>query len=427
MAHLVETSSSSGLSEIPLIERVEAAIEELYDIRDTFFPKDPKEKTLSLQNHVDAALALVDTAMPQEGRKSTSQRALYEFFRGKILDVFPDYQKEAEDHLSKAVKLNPSLTDAWLCLGNCIWKKGDLPSSKNCFSLALSKGPNKKILCQLSMLERSMAQAVENQAHLVDESIEHAKEAVMLDVKDGNSWYNLGNACLTSFFVTGAWDHSKLQQSLKAYQNAEKDGLMKPNPDLYFNCATANKYLENYERALHGFEAAALKDPGLNADVEVKKIITLLDKLESSLKGQARSKRLAPLLASLGEVTLHSTHKKVNVSLLAEGLNKAVMVIGKVLLFVKHDDIAPSYYIVCDSTQFCFILSVYGVHHDAIKEGDRVTLVEPFYRINALIFREKHYRLKSIRVDFAEQILVNEKAPAPHHTVRASIHAQHKP
>ena len=100
------------------------------------------------------------------------------------------------------VKLNPALADAWLCLGNCIWKKGDLSSAKNCFTLALSKviadigfllmlstdlplcfhiifftakflfsylllkdghncliqGPNKKILCQLSMLERRMAQ-----------------------------------------------------------------------------------------------------------------------------------------------------------------------------------------------------------------------------------------------------------------------------
>lgn len=113
---------------------------------------------------------------------------------------------------------------------------------------------------------------------------------------------NLGNACLTSFFVTGAWDHSKLLQSLKAYQNAvsvqsknfslesisswwiscdvgfltecasfsysffmfshsvsvlwciswsmndlnvwylfqEKDEGMKLNPDLYFNCATVS-------------------------------------------------------------------------------------------------------------------------------------------------------------------------------------------
>lgn len=37
------------------------------------------------------------------------------------------------------VKLNPSIADAWLCLGGCIWKKGDLPAAKNCFNLALSK------------------------------------------------------------------------------------------------------------------------------------------------------------------------------------------------------------------------------------------------------------------------------------------------
>ncbi|MBA0814895.1 hypothetical protein Gohar_020694, partial [Gossypium harknessii] len=112
---------------------------------------------------------------------------------------------------------------------------------------------------------------------------------------------NLGNACLTSFFVTGTWDHSKLLQSLKAYQNAEKDERMKSNPDLYFNCATVsllhpstfffdpmsgkmnlrvNKYLENYDRALAGFEAAALKDPSLNASEEVEKMVNLLNKLE---------------------------------------------------------------------------------------------------------------------------------------------------
>lgn len=42
--------------------------------------------------------------------------------------------------------------------------------------------------------------------------------------------------------------------------------------------------MENYERALRGFEAAALKDPGLGADTEVEKIICLLDKLENAMK-----------------------------------------------------------------------------------------------------------------------------------------------
>ena len=94
----------------------------------------------------------------------------------------------------------------------------------------------------------------------------------------------------------------------------EKDETMKLNPDLYYNCATvssqifnwvaesaknstntfhfhnifgsfqAYKYLENYESALRGFEAAALKDPALRADIEVQKIINLLDKLENATK-----------------------------------------------------------------------------------------------------------------------------------------------
>ncbi|XP_062211785.1 uncharacterized protein LOC133912860 [Phragmites australis] len=408
------------------LERAADATEELYHLRDTFFPGDPAEKAAALRARADAALVLLD-ALPPEQRKSPQQRGVYEFFRGKILDVFPKYNKEAEDHLSKAVKLNPSLVDAWLCLGNCIWKKGDLAAAKNCFSLALSKGSDKKILCQLSMLERSMAQGSEDQALLVEGSIKHAKEAVMLDIKDGNSWYNLGNAYLTSFFVGGAWDHTKLHHSVKAYQNAEKDQTMNLNPDLYYNCATADRYLENYERALHGFEAAAIKDPGLGANTEVQKIISLLDKLENAMKGQLRSKRLASLVSSLSDVNLKSLHKKATVSILSEGLNKAVVVLGKVVLLIRYDNVAPLYYLTCDLDQCYFILSVYGLRNDAIKEGDRVALFEPYYRILDTSWKEKHYQFKSIRVDFPEQILINEKAPAPHHVVRASIHAHNKP
>ncbi|KAJ1376443.1 Tetratricopeptide-like helical domain superfamily, partial [Sesbania bispinosa] len=51
----------------------------------------------------------------------------------------------------------------------------------------------------------------------------------------------------------------------------EKGERMKSDPGLYFNNVTVNKYLENYDRALNGFEAPALKDPGLNAAKEVQK------------------------------------------------------------------------------------------------------------------------------------------------------------
>ena len=41
-----------------------------------------------------------------------------------------------------------------------------------------------------------------------------------------------------------------------------------------------NQYLEDYERALRGFEAASIRDPGLHADHEVNKLVNLLGKLE---------------------------------------------------------------------------------------------------------------------------------------------------
>lgn len=44
-----------------------------------------------------------------EQRKSPTQRATYEYLKGKILDVVPEYRKDAEDHLSKAVSKNRQL------------------------------------------------------------------------------------------------------------------------------------------------------------------------------------------------------------------------------------------------------------------------------------------------------------------------------
>ncbi|KAJ8447639.1 hypothetical protein Cgig2_031693 [Carnegiea gigantea] len=451
MSTQIQSQNLSDTNEDPLVEASKAT-DDLYKIRDTYYPPNPDDKISKLHQESLRCLNILDSLPPDtvdvkayvlaEFRKSAMQRATFEHLKGKILDVIPEYKKEAEDHLSKAVKLNPSLTDAWLSLGNCFWKKGDLVSAKNCFTRALSKGPEKNILCQLSMLERKMAQGMcsslfssvashilfgsENQAEIVEESIKHAKEAIALDVTDGNSWYNLGNACLTSFFVTGAWDHSRLSQSLKAYQNAEKDEKMKLNPDLFFNCATVNKYLENYEKALSGFDAAAKIDPGLNASEEVQKIVHLLDKLDSLLKGPTKAKRLASLVSSLAAVDVNPSYRKATVDHLFEGLNKSIAVIGKVLFFVKHENIAPLYYVVCDSNQVCFLLSVYGINDNVvrweagetayfvlfirIKEGDQITLLEPWYKNVDFPWNGKCYQFKSIRVDFKEQILVNGRA-----------------
>ncbi|XP_078438987.1 uncharacterized protein LOC144709330 isoform X3 [Wolffia australiana] len=402
-----------------------SAADELYTLRDSFFPADILEKDSKLKSLADSALQILD-AVPEAKRTSPLQRASFEYLRGKILDVFPVYRKEAEDHLSKAVKLNPSLSDAWLCLGNCIWKKGDLASARNCFSLGLSKAPNKKILCQLSMLERKLAQGnghtlqlktFDSISKILRTKLKVWKKAFGLP-KERSPWMLrmeilgvncLGNACLTSFFVNGVPDYNRLFQSIKAYQNA------------------ANKYLQNYQRALTGFEAAALKDPGLNAFEEVRKIVNVLDKIEDAMKVQFRKKNKDPPSSLFAEVSKSSSQGRATIKTLAEGQNKSVALTGRVLHFLKHDDAPPLYYIVCDSEQNCFVLSIYGLHSNALKEGDWVTLLEPYHQSVDFSWKNKHYGFSSIRVDFMGQLLVNGKAPSAHLAVQSMIQAQHKP
>ena len=51
----------------------------------------------------------------------------------------PDFSAVAEECLSRAVKLEPGLVEAWNILGEQFWKKGDLAGAKNCFTGALQQ------------------------------------------------------------------------------------------------------------------------------------------------------------------------------------------------------------------------------------------------------------------------------------------------
>lgn len=70
---------------------------------------------------------------------------------GKALNVTPDYSPKAEELLSKAVKLEPKLVEAWNQLGEVYWKKGDIAAAHTCFSGALTH-----VSCPLSFWKAQM-------------------------------------------------------------------------------------------------------------------------------------------------------------------------------------------------------------------------------------------------------------------------------
>lgn len=65
-------------------------------------------------------------------------KAQFHLLKGRILNVTSKFSQEAEDALSKAVKLDPKLVEAWNHLGECYWKKEDISAAKNCFTGALN-------------------------------------------------------------------------------------------------------------------------------------------------------------------------------------------------------------------------------------------------------------------------------------------------
>ena len=69
---------------------------------------------------------------------SSEETARCLFLRGKALNVLPQYDPMAQDALSKAVKMNPKLVEAWNCLGECYWKNRQVEAARNCFVGALN-------------------------------------------------------------------------------------------------------------------------------------------------------------------------------------------------------------------------------------------------------------------------------------------------
>lgn len=72
-----------------------------------------------------------------KGYEIDGSRAKYYYLKGKALNVTERFIPQAEELLTKAVKLEPNLVEAWNELGECYWKNDDIQQAKNCFVGAL--------------------------------------------------------------------------------------------------------------------------------------------------------------------------------------------------------------------------------------------------------------------------------------------------
>lgn len=374
-----------------LLSQADAHIKELADLEDYYFGADKQWK-------MDAAAArvaeLVEKALGSLRPPPKDLNVQGLFLRGRALSFLPGQEAQAEELLSKAIKLDPKLLVAWNALGEVHWNTQNFQRARECFEHALEFcGQNAVSLRSLSMVLRAVDSEVDasvddevasRRADNFTQGLEKAKAAVALDTSDPQNWETLGNAYVGDFFVN-ARRPDELNRALVAYAKAETayGKLGKSNPSLQLNRGMAAKYIEDYDLALRSFLKAAEIGNG-KAGKEGQKVMELVQRLSgyTQRKGDLKAKHLKELLegfqgGATGR-TLDDLQRNIG--------SAEVPLAARVVNIVEREDESPVIVICCDAAGIFFALSLYNTQPS--KFADAVIPMKTLIQVRLAKYRE---------------------------------------
>ncbi|XP_012218784.1 tetratricopeptide repeat protein 5-like [Linepithema humile] len=430
--------NSNTVKEDPIVALTER-VKTLYLFRDRYFETHSIDE--AIKKNTDVEKEMKDTLSKFDeckGYEIDGSRAKYYYLKGRALNVVDRFIPQAEELLSKAVKLEPKLIEAWNELGECYWKNNDIKQAKNCFVGALQHDRNKVSLRNLSMvLRQEQTSTVEQRIKNIQEGVEYAKEAVKFDTTDGISWAILGNAYLSSFF-TEAQSPTTLRLCMSAYMQAEKDIIARSYPDLFYNKAIALKYQEEYDLALQSFKNAVALDPLWETPCNKRdELLEYLKNIQNSINnnGYIKPKRLHRMIQALDikhlgpykDGSYTSGTKSIKLDLiplekLALGLNTEKVVFGKVVCWIQDSDCVPFAFCLVDEQKTCIVVTVYNLAKGrGVTVGDSVGIPEPFVIHQKFSYMNNDFDYKSIRVETPLVLVINGKKLGREQQASASL------
>eukprot|EP00331_Platyophrya_macrostoma_P022910 CAMPEP_0176438464 /NCGR_PEP_ID=MMETSP0127-20121128/19300_1 /TAXON_ID=938130 /ORGANISM="Platyophrya macrostoma, Strain WH" /LENGTH=417 /DNA_ID=CAMNT_0017822421 /DNA_START=740 /DNA_END=1993 /DNA_ORIENTATION=+ len=337
--------------------------------------------------------------------------------KSRILNLLDSYSKDAEDALTKSIKLNPGDLNTWNILGNVLWKKKDYVSARKTLESAIDQfGKNKESLRYLSMVLRFIDDPKERTKN-VAKSVEYAKEAVGQDIKDGESWYVLGNAYLHNYFANSR-KLVELQTALKAYTQAELNSKW-DNPDLYYNRGEIQLYLEEYNQAIDSYNRAHTLDESLNAKEKSAKIIELNDAIQYAVdnKGKYKPKKLAVIVKSIPTVLKtqpkHLGDVKYTIKALEDcaiGENKGCILSCKVTNVITKKSDVPARFVIVDFKATFGCVSIYHCNdeiYEKISEQTEIYVVNPVVKNVKFSLKDKEYNYLAVQVFDPDSIWID--------------------
>lgn len=334
-------------------------VQELVDLEDYYFGSDKESQIAKVSQLAVAAADKLLSDSTGVGKAQVKSRAFC--LKGRAASFVPGQEKLAEENLSKALKLDPQLLDAWNGLGEVYWNMQDISQAQRCFEQALemSETPNPVSLRNLSMTLRAAGasndpnQAATRQKNYA-KGLEKAKEAVALAPEDPLNWETLGNAYVGNFFVN-AKRPDEIKRALIAYEKSDAayTKLGKWNPSLHFNRGMAAKYVEDYDLALKSF-AKAQEIGAAGAAEERRKVLDLIEQLQEQFE-KKKSRKFKDLISNFPSESFRNL-KDLKAGKHPETSRLAV----KVLSLLKRPGEVPVIAVCCDSSGESLVLSLYN-------------------------------------------------------------------
>ncbi|CAG9762561.1 unnamed protein product [Ceutorhynchus assimilis] len=411
-----------------IIQFLISIVDQTYNYRDRYFESHGIEHAINKNRDIELLINQnVEVFSKHEKAALEENKAYYNFLKGKLLNVYPTYSKEAEFFLSKAIKLDPKLLEAWNELGECYCKNDDLTKAKSCFEGALKEKRNKISLRNLSIILRhESCKSNDDKLNNIKQGLSYAKEAVQLDPQDGLSWAILGNAHLCYFFGVQQSPNT-LRQCLGAYTQAEKDIVAKSTSDLHYNKAIAFKYQEEFKLALESFHEASLYDPTWETSRnKEQQLLRYLEEIQDLVeaKGKLKPKKLHQILQSIDSKQLGpygggsytstkgETAKLTEVSYdsLNAGLNEEKVILGKVVCSARNEDTVPFTFCSIDKLGTIIVTTVFNLADGkGVIIGDSVAIPEPYVTDVDFSYKNKNFKFRLIRVETPVIMVVNSK------------------
>jgi tetratricopeptide (TPR) repeat protein len=231
----------------------------------------------AVKAETEAVLAALPS--PDQAGLDAARKARVLTLRARARLILPAYSKEAEADLSKALKLRPGDTAAWVAMSECLWKRDALKEARDALDSALSVDPKcVPALAQLSRILRAFCSRKEipseERVQLMELSVAKAKEAVAIDMTSGEAWAALGIALMQQTVALGM-DLGLLRKALQALTQAGRRN--EQDPDIAYNRGVVRKCLGEYGAACSDFAKAYELDPaGLSTALKEKQSVAAL-------------------------------------------------------------------------------------------------------------------------------------------------------